>query len=516
MLLKRSFLIAIAVVAINSELLLAKQFFRGRPFDGFVPKPPKRITEGPLSDDVTTANFTQMLDHFDPSENRTWQQVYQINKNVYRPGGPIFVMISGEAPIDISWMTFGQWYKNAKLYGALMFQLEHRFFGDSHPLSDASDKNLVYLTSDQALADLDYFIKAKKEEYSIDKVIVFGGSYAGNLAAWYREKYSTALGSIASSGPVTAELDFTQYLETVGSTLDYFVPGCYDQVEQAFAALQSLFDNENQTEITELFKPCSPALINFTDPYYMYSFFDTLINPWAGAVQYTAPDKETSEVYELCQYMTNNSFADDPIHRLSKLYTEIQINCIDYDYTKYIDALKETNWDALYVGSGTRQWSWLTCSEFAYYQSTDSQNQPFGQTVPVDFMIDVTCTKVFGQTYSQINASVIKTNNNYGGVNGQEKNVYLPNGSLDPWHNLAIYQTAPDSSDTLGYMNGTSHCYDMMDDLDTDPPQLAVVRYQITQQIGKWLEAAPISSAIHFKTSIFFIIVAALVALTIQ
>lgn len=44
---------------------------------------------------------------------------------------------------------------------------------------------------DQGLADLAYFIDTKKKEKNLEKspVIVFGGSYAGNMAAWARLKY---------------------------------------------------------------------------------------------------------------------------------------------------------------------------------------------------------------------------------------------------------------------------------------------------------------------------------------
>jgi len=51
---------------------------------------------------------------------------------------------------------------------------------------------LQYLNIDQALADLAYFIETKKKERNLEKsiVIVFGGSYAGNMAAWARLKYS--------------------------------------------------------------------------------------------------------------------------------------------------------------------------------------------------------------------------------------------------------------------------------------------------------------------------------------
>ena len=54
-----------------------------------------------------------------------------------------------------------------------------------------STENLKFLSVDQALADLAYFISEIKQDASLRnaQVIVFGGSYAGNLAAWMRLKY---------------------------------------------------------------------------------------------------------------------------------------------------------------------------------------------------------------------------------------------------------------------------------------------------------------------------------------
>jgi len=398
----------------------------------------------------------------------------------------MFVMISGEAAAEITWMTYGQWYKNAQTYGALMFQLEHRFYGTSHPTTDTSVDNLQYLTSQQALADLDAFIQTMKAQYNIQKVIVFGGSYAGNLAAWYRATYSTAIGSIASSAPVTAEVDFTQYLDTVGFAMDYFVANCSETVQQGFAAIQNLVQTKDTATIASLFPPCTTSL-NYNDPYDIDTFFDSLISPWMGAVQYSAPDAATSEAAEMCRVVTNPKSGADPLHRLSTLYKG-EMSCVYHDYKTEIADFSKTAWNSLYVYEGTRQWLWQTCNEFGYYQSTDSTNQPFGQTVPIAYIENTTCTQVFGQTNSQIQNSADATNNFYGATHGNEKNVFLPNGSIDPWHNLAIYQSAPDPSDTLGYMTGTSHCYDMGDDLPTDPAQLTAVRSQITQQIAQWLQ----------------------------
>src|SRR5882757_6645952 len=81
-----------------------------------------------------------------------------------------------------------------------------------------SVENLKYLTSEQALADAANFISQIKEPNQ--KLIVFGGSYAGSLSAWLRLKYPHLVnGAIASSAPVQAVIDFKEYLEVVGDPL---------------------------------------------------------------------------------------------------------------------------------------------------------------------------------------------------------------------------------------------------------------------------------------------------------
>lgn len=77
---------------------------------------------------------------------------------------------------------------------------------------DLSVKNLVYLSSQQALADLAYFIKSVNAGYKLPndtKWIVFGGSYGGSLAAWMRAKYPHLVhGAVSASGPLLAQIDF--------------------------------------------------------------------------------------------------------------------------------------------------------------------------------------------------------------------------------------------------------------------------------------------------------------------
>lgn len=75
-----------------------------------------------------------------------------------------------------------------------------------------SSKNLVYLSSEQALADLAEFIVHIKPIYKIPptaKWVAFGGSYPGSLAAWLRMKYPHLIhAAVSSSGPLLAKIDF--------------------------------------------------------------------------------------------------------------------------------------------------------------------------------------------------------------------------------------------------------------------------------------------------------------------
>ncbi|KAK4877732.1 hypothetical protein RN001_010238 [Aquatica leii] len=188
-------------------------FHRGRAVGGNLGSPGNEETLYGVKD-IPDQWFDQVLDHFNPTDTRTWKQRYFTNDQFYdySVGGPVFLMIGGEGAASPIWMISGAWIDYAMKFGALCLQLEHRYYGKSHPTIDISTKNLQYLTSQQALADLAGFIMAMNEKLKLPsktKWIVFGGSYPGSLAAWMREKYPHLVhGAMSASGPLLAEVDF--------------------------------------------------------------------------------------------------------------------------------------------------------------------------------------------------------------------------------------------------------------------------------------------------------------------
>lgn len=91
----------------------------------------------------------------------------------------------------------------------------------------------------------------------------------------------------------------------------------------------------------------------------------------------------------LCNTMNHESIGD-PLTRYAAV-NDIILNtysqkCLDASYKSFISQMRKTSWnDSAAVGG--RQWTYQTCVEFGFFQSTDSNAQPFGNTVPVEYEI---------------------------------------------------------------------------------------------------------------------------------
>ena len=92
----------------------------------------------------------------------------------------------------------------------------------------------------------------------------------------------------------------------------------------------------------------------------------------------------------LCTFVQNDTSLGSPVQRLAALYSP-EKSCFHYDYRADVARLRKTDWASQ---TGARQWTWQTCTEFGYYQTTDSHNQPFGSHVSLDFIEQVYCNQV--------------------------------------------------------------------------------------------------------------------------
>eukprot|EP00095_Tigriopus_kingsejongensis_P004313 maker-scaffold562_size136394-snap-gene-0.8 protein:Tk04313 transcript:maker-scaffold562_size136394-snap-gene-0.8-mRNA-1 annotation:"hypothetical protein BRAFLDRAFT_284130" len=491
--------------------------------------------------------FTQDLDHFHPTDDRVWQQRYFVNDTFYRPGGPIFLMIGGEGEANSIWMVEGTWIDYARELGALCFQLEHRFYGKSHPTEDMRVKNLGFLSSQQALADLAKFVDGMNESYNLtdSKWIAFGGSYPGSLAAWLRLKYPHLIhGSVSTSGPLLAKANFFEYLQVVGRSLDFFDRDCKPALVDALDKVEVLTRRRTGwAMISKKFQLCTP--FDATKKRDVANFFENLVGSFEDIVQYNQDNREFEgipntniTISTLCDIMTGkasqertSSFLQSIDEELIKLKSKLEAregddnpenffrsylsdkimeftvqtstlqrladvngfmlslskqSCMDHQYDPMIDFLKQTNWDSV-AGAGGRPWLYQTCTEFGWYQSSDQPGHPFGNHFPVEFL-EKQCTDIFGPKYNLklLQKGIDRTNVMYGGKHIQVSNVVFVHGSIDPWHAMGITQDI--SNDSLAiFIPGTAHCANMYPERDEDPPQLKMARKKVLEKIQEWL-----------------------------
>lgn len=128
----------------------------------------------------------QQLDNFNHQDTRQWKMRYLQNLEHFKRGGPIFVYVGGEWTISAGSISIGSHvYDLAQEFNGSIFYTEHRYYGRSRPTTNTSTENLRFLSVDQALADLAFFIshvKASSPDFAESDVMLIGGSYSGELA----------------------------------------------------------------------------------------------------------------------------------------------------------------------------------------------------------------------------------------------------------------------------------------------------------------------------------------------
>ncbi|EDQ91339.1 uncharacterized protein MONBRDRAFT_18115 [Monosiga brevicollis MX1] len=438
--------------------------------------------------------FDQTLDHFNPQDTRTFKQQYQVNRTFYKAGGPLFLMLGGEGPASPEWLeTNTAIMLYAQQLNAVVAQIEHRFYGESQPFEDLSVDNLRYLSSEQALADAANFIQSFLEMNGMPadtRVVSFGGSYSGALSAFLRTKYPHVVyAAVATSSPVLAKLDYVEYHEVVGRSMGTSTHGqaCVDQIKGALSKVDAMLADSSQwNQLAQDMKICSDTDLNVDLD--KQTFLSNLIGNIDGIVQYNLDAKFQGRptVQSMCDIMAPIEQDYDAFVALNAyLLNASDMECNDGSYQSFVTDLRNTSLSSDFAG-GTRQWIYQTCMEFAYFQTTDASDQPFGVGVPLSYF-EQQCVDGYGLPPVP---NVNWTNEFYGGQQVAGTRIIYPNGSIDPWHALSVTSNTT-IEDTLAiFINGTAHCANMYPPSSSDLPGLTAARTSILNTLQTWLHAS--------------------------
>ncbi|XGW14132.1 hypothetical protein V3C99_000438 [Haemonchus contortus] len=457
--------------------------------------------------------FKQKLDHFDEKGKATWSQRYFYNKRYFPKGGDVvFLMLGGMGVLEVDWVTnerlpFVQW---AKERGALMFALEHRFYGKSRPTADLSVKNLEYLTSQQAIEDIATFIKAMNDKHGLKnaKWIVFGGSYAGSLALWARQEHPALIaGAVASSPLMQPKFDFweaTQFTEDVYRAFD---PRCAENIGIAFEQFTEMLGSDRgRKQISEMLN---------TEPHNWVAehrniqlLTSILLNNFILATQFRGGPfmQNGTSLYNtkiVCGLINDESSPQiealkiiNGMRVLQSKYMRDMPKTTPAEYDQLMRYLLKKDFDADDWASVDRASLWQRCTELGTFPTTDGAvNSIFGSLVSIDFYADL--CQVFGKEFDTeyIEKAVEETIEFYGGADGYKgTNVVIANGGADPL--LPLSKTSSDDPTVVTYVvEDGFHCGDMFPFMfDEHSPAalgMEVLHKLIPQNIDNWISGVP-------------------------
>jgi pimeloyl-ACP methyl ester carboxylesterase len=475
-----------------------------------------------LPQDNTPTNATThffdraIIDHFggDAGTGSTWKQRYFVDETFWCGNGcPILLLIGNEAPAGpIS--SYMYMYGLASKHSALMVVLEHRFYGASTPhMMDLSTRNLNFLTSEQALADLAVFLqyfcsfdprkpdtqsspplRLKATTANASKVVAFGYSYGGALAAWAKLKYPSLLaGAVASSAPLHVEENFEQYHELVAVAMtNPFVGGseaCSSTIKEGVTALRDLVVSTTpmgtDPSLPVALRPCTP--IASADDLAAY---ELNISSVFYAVQGSRADYTPYNIIKaMCDAATNRTANQTALESFTAamhaaytlwIHPNPPPSCSASSWQDLIAQYSNTTADPSDEWN-RRQWQWQKCNEFGWFHTSTGAGSLVKalSTLTVEQIGLERCRQEFGLSDEYTGPHAQWTNTNFGDRDLRAENVVLVHGSMDPWHTLgAVNASDPffqscvgsgpcpsqklPSSAKLVFMENQSHVQDML------------------------------------------------------
>ncbi|GAB4833334.1 hypothetical protein Ancab_031578 [Ancistrocladus abbreviatus] len=442
-----------------------------------------------------TRYYTQILDHFNfnPQSYQTFQQRYLINSQYWggaEKNAPIFVYTGNEGDIEWFAQNTGFMFEIAPSFQALLVFIEHRFYGKSIPYGD--DKTVAYenattqgyLSSTQALADYATLILNLKNNLTAAEspVVVFGGSYGGMLAAWFRLKYPhVAVGALASSSPILSFDGLTSpYTFNNIITQDFRgeSENCYKVIKDSWQEIQLTANQPGGLgRLAASFKLCQTLDSVDSLTSWLYSAYAyTAMTDYPTPANFLNP-MPAYPVKEMCKAIDNPTWGNDTF---AKLYGAVNIY---YNYTGKKECNELNRTDA----HGLDEWIWQACTEMV--QPTDGNNEEsifpvstYNYTARVAY-----CRNAFG-----IDPRPHWITTEYGGYDFRRvlrrygSNIIFFNGMRDPWSGGGVLYNISENLIAIVAKEGAHHV-DLRYSTGEDPQWLQDVRKTEVQIIRTWL-----------------------------
>ena len=403
-----------------------------------------------------------------------------------------------------------------------LFSLEHRYYGKSYPRfedkeggeeSPVLSKNLEYLSSRQALADIAAFVsrmngraagvfRPRTDGRSI-RWVAFGGSYPGMLSAWSRLRFPHLIhASVSNSAPVQPRLNFSSYNDRVAADLSNGSIGggeeCLAAMREGHGEISILLRSGTEVErsaVAGMFRLCGGEE-SLRDGRNVGMFLgDGVVRVYAQGNDPSC-EGDLCNIGKLCSELLRERRSYSAMEALAVVAAKQTRgeNCTDVDWSR---ALRYISSPEAQEG-GLRSWLWQTCTEFGFYQTCEiGSSCPFGKgfhSTDVDLEI---CQVAFGIEEEMVRANIQETLDYYGGwdlgKDGGASRILSVNGDIDPWSELALTPEHVTKNINLEmptfWVRGASHHYwtHPVNEMD-DSTDIVTARENIYSQVFEWIK----------------------------
>uniref|UniRef100_A0ACD5ZSF5 Uncharacterized protein n=1 Tax=Avena sativa TaxID=4498 RepID=A0ACD5ZSF5_AVESA len=443
--------------------------------------------------------FPQELDHFTftPNSSRVFAQKYLLNDTFWRKpnctgaasAGPLFVYTGNEGDIEWFATNTGFMFDIAPEFGALLVFIEHRFYGESMPFGNDDSYNsadtLGYLTSTQALADFAILITSLKTNLSVPDapVVVFGGSYGGMLASWFKLKYPhVAMGALASSAPIL-QFDhitpWTSFDDAVSQDFKSESLNCFSVIKAVWDVLDARGSNATGLlELSKTFRACKTVQYAGSLTSWLYTAFT-----YTAMTDYPTPadflqNLPAYPVKEMCKIIDAFPAGADVVDKAfaaASLY---------YNYTGDQECFEVEGEDDPH---GLNGWGWQACTEMIMPMNVSSESMfpPYGFSYEER---SESCFESFG-----VRPRDHWITTEYGGTKIYQvlkrfgSNIIFSNGLRDPWSRGGVLKNISSSIVALVTEEGAHHL-DLRAATKEDPDWVVQQRRQEVEIIKGWID----------------------------
>ncbi|KAM3968960.1 putative serine protease K12H4.7 [Aphomia sociella] len=462
----------------------------------FEPTPPPITSRN----SITEHWFSVRLNHFMSHNNETFNMRFYYNSEFVNSADPVIVVVvGGEWAISPGWVAGGLAYEFAKIHGGGVFYTEHRYYGLTRPTTNTTVSELRFLNVDQALGDLAQFIEYVKSDHFYDgifrnsKVVLVGCSYAGSMATWMRLGYPHLVDAVFSdSGPLHAQEDFHEYLEVITEALrTQGSEQCFTSIAEAMQQIMSLLETQDgAARVSTLFNTCSTiqasSLLDVAT-FFWYGITET----FAYLVQYATP----GDIPDACGVLIDSSVSD-PVQRLANWITSQSWTqpCIESRYSEVVAAHINTDYDA--PSSVMRLWTYQTCVEYGWYQTTSSSHQPFLNTVPLEYFHHM-CKDFFSVDFDEIRLrqGIERTNRLFAGLTHLPDYSVSVAGGHDPWSPMGPNMTHVTPLASVYVVPELSHCRAIRPTGDSETEELERVKWAVLSDLSEYVTGHPLSDS---------------------